>query len=472
MKPLVALSLLLVCHSGQAARIEVDCAEPAGIIRPLHGGNCGPVQYGGMLDLSDLFRQLAPPLIRLHDCHWPNPDVVDIHAIFPDMKADPLQPGSFDFGRSDDYIQAIVNTGSGIVYRLGESIEHTPRKYHVHPPEDPHKWAAVCLGIIRHYNEGWADGAHHDIRYWEIWNEPENRPAMWTGNDEQYLELYECASRAIKSRWPELKVGGPSLGFTGQLTGDRFEPGEFLTRFLVRCRDRKLPLDFFSWHLYTANPRECVLRAKGIRQALDQHGFHSTELHLNEWNYLPGNDWAPMMLPGQGRARTDWFGQMQGAAGAAFTACVLSNLQDSPVDAANYYAFTHHGFGLFSPHGLPQKPYYAMLAFRSLLETPLRVGTSGSSPETSAVIAGLNRERNELRLLISNLALKDESILLQIAKLPWPGASRFELSVVDSTRSLEVVRSGEMEDACELGDVLKAPSLALLRVWPAGNGER
>ena len=41
------------------------------------------------------------------------------------------------------------------------------------PPRDPARWAAVCAGIVRHYNEGWAGGFRHDIRYWEIWNEPD-----------------------------------------------------------------------------------------------------------------------------------------------------------------------------------------------------------------------------------------------------------------------------------------------------------
>ena len=84
-----------------------------------------------------------------------------------------------------------------ILADLGESIEHTKRKYHVHPPRDPAKWAAACCGIIRHYNAGWANGFKHGIVYWEIWNEPENRPAMWTGSDEQFLELYAVAAAVL-----------------------------------------------------------------------------------------------------------------------------------------------------------------------------------------------------------------------------------------------------------------------------------
>ncbi|MBI4578450.1 MAG: hypothetical protein HY718_02035 [Planctomycetes bacterium] len=43
------------------------------------------------------------------------------------------------------------------------------------------KWAKICVNIIRHYNEGWADGFHYNIRYWEIWNEPNVGNSMRSG---------------------------------------------------------------------------------------------------------------------------------------------------------------------------------------------------------------------------------------------------------------------------------------------------
>ncbi len=42
---------------------------------------------------------------------------------------------------------------------------------------------------IRHDNESRAGGFHHAIRYWEMWNEPENRPAMWSGTGEQCFRM-------------------------------------------------------------------------------------------------------------------------------------------------------------------------------------------------------------------------------------------------------------------------------------------
>src|SRR4051794_1736392 len=205
----------------RAAEVVVDCAKSAGEIRPLHGVNSGPLDRGGLIDLSASHRALSIPLTRLHDCHWPNPDVVDLHVVFPDSGADPEKPESYDFVRTDAYVKAIVATGSKIVYRLGESIEHGPDKRRQRPPADAEKWAAACVGIIRHYNEGWTDGQRYDIRYWEIWNEPDNRPNCWTGSDEDYFRLYATAAKAIKARFPNARVGGPAAGNVGRVEWHR-----------------------------------------------------------------------------------------------------------------------------------------------------------------------------------------------------------------------------------------------------------
>jgi len=460
---------LVICSAAAAEELAegallVDCARDAGDIRPLHGGNCGPLEYGELVDLSAYFREARFPLLRLHDCHWPSPDVVDIHVLFPNPDADPERPESYDFRRTDDYLKATLATGAQIVYRLGESIEHSKRKYHVQPPADPAKWAAICRGIIRHYNEGFSRGFRHGIRYWEIWNEPENRPLMWTGSDEDYFRLYETAAKAIKAQWPDLKVGGPSLGYTGRVTKGQFEPGEFLTRFLERCRDRALPLDFLSWHLYSDDPSECLVRARGIRAALDRCGFQKTELHFNEWNYLPGSDWSPFERRNQGLPRERMFEQICGAPGAAFSACVLINLQDSPVTAANYYSNINHGFGLFSLHGRPHKSYFALKAFARLLDTPQRVYAAGGRPDQLAICAGLNRDKTAVGVLIANFrGTPLEPLRLTVRGLPWQGPARFELAVVDAAHGLDVVRTGALPaEPLDLSADLKAPAVGLI----------
>ena len=47
------------------------------------------------------------------------------------------------------------------------------RAFHVFPPKDFQKWAEICEHIIMHYNEGWANGFHYGIKYFEVWFEPD-----------------------------------------------------------------------------------------------------------------------------------------------------------------------------------------------------------------------------------------------------------------------------------------------------------
>ena len=459
--------LSLVRDGPQAHDLQIDFEKTNGVIRALHGVNSGPLCYRGTVDLSKFHRELGIPLTRLHDVVWLNAEAVDIHTIFPDFRNDPERPDSYAFQATDDYIQAIINVGSRIVYRLGESIEHTPHKYQVHPPPDPRKWAAICLGIIRHYNEGWAGGYHHNIRYWEIWNEPDVRPAMWTGNDEQYFQLYETAAKAIKARFPDLKVGGPALGGVGDFKGDAFRPAGFLTNFLAFCAERRVPLDFFSWHHYTSQPWDLPRRARAVRRILDQAGFANAESHLNEWNFLPDDDWRPMLRDGQGAEREQWYRKMGGPAGAAFAACALMLLQDAPLNEANFYTGEIQGFGMFDINGVPKTTFYAFKAFRELLGAPLRVETLGARNGEVAALSGTNLDRTQAALLVSNFKSSDSQFRLSLRHQPWQGRTSFELFLVDGQHHLSPMGNAAAEpNGAAVSFELKAPSVLLVKLRP------
>jgi xylan 1,4-beta-xylosidase len=437
--PLWMLLLAFIFASDTRAEspleLRIDFARTNGVLRALHGINRGPKVAGGFIDLTNEHRALGIPFTRLHDAHWPNCDVVDIHAVFPDFARDPERPESYDFARTDEYLDSIRRTGAQMVYRLGESIEHeTVRKY-VHPPRDMEKWARICLGVIRHYNEGWANGVHHGIRYWEIWNEPENRPVMWSGTDEDYFQLYRVTSRAIRKEFPQLKIGGPAVGYSGQFVNGQFRASEFVTNFLALCRRESLPLDFFSWHCYTDDPSELAQRARAIRQLLDRHGFPNTESHLNEWNFLPGNTWKPIgKTTGTPESRQRFYEEMAGSAGAAFTAAALMQLQDAPIDMANFFHGEVGPFGLFNEHGVRQKNYFAVQAFNTLLRTPRRVVVNAPSSKLT-VAAGRNAGDTEASVLISNPALSPALLRVVASNLPWTGDARVTVRVVDDTHS-------------------------------------
>jgi hypothetical protein len=467
----LVLSVLCLAHTtrllaDEPAVLRIDFARSTGTIRALHGVNKGPLAPGGLMDFTGAQKALGIPSTRLHDCHWPNPDVVDFHAIFPRPEADPQRAESYVFEPTDEYVAAVRATGAQIVYRLGESIEHTTIKRFVHPPKDPAQWAAIGVGIIRHYNEGWANGFHHGIRYWEIWNEPENRPVMWSGTDDDFLQLYATAAKAIKAHDANLRVGGPAFGASGSFVNGKFKPTEFVTKFLDRCQRESVPLDFFSWHCYTADTTELVARAKAIRQLLDSRGFTKTESHLNEWNFLPGNSWKPISKSGAPEARQKHYEAMAGLPGAAFIAAALMELQDAPVDVGNLFHGEAGGFGIFNEHGVKMKNYYALLAFRGLLDTPKRVEVQGAMAGKLAAVAGVSESKTEVKILVSNVAHAGDTVRLTWEHLPWAGASAIEVQMVDATHNLDVV-SVPVDEMNSFDLKLPVPGIALVTLRSA-----
>ena len=461
--------LLLGAVSLRADEVTLseDFSVHTGTVRPLHGINKGPLAPGGLFDVIKEQKELGIPFTRLHDCGWPNPYVVDHHVVFPNPDADPALPESYDFRLTDEYITAVRKTGAEPIYRLGESIEHTSVKRFVHPPANMEKWAAVCLGIIRHYNEGWANGFQHHIRYWEIWNEPENRPTMWSGTDDDYLRLYRTAATTIKKEFPDLKVGGPALGASGSFVNGEFHPTDFAVNFLTMCRKNNVPLNFFSWHCYTADPTELSARARAIRRLLDSRGFTETESHLNEWNYLPGNDWGPISRSGTPITRQRTYEAMSGAPGAAFVAAALLELQDAPVNVCNFFHGELGGFGIFTEQGVPLKVYQAFHAFQMLMETPRRVETRGAVAGKIAFAAGLSADGREATMLVSNFADPRSEVVLNWKSFTWTGRVTAEIRTVDATSDFTNVRTESIEDENpELHLTLKAPALALIRLRP------
>jgi hypothetical protein len=478
------LAAIMLSAAASAAEIRVDASRIDGRLRPLHGVNNGPLNQGETLDVSEAWKALGVPLARLHDAEWPYPNIVDMHAVFPDMAADPADPAAYRFAATDRYIDAIIRAGAGVVYRLGESIEHAPVKVHVHPPADPARWAEACAGVVRHYNHGWADGRRVAIRYWEIWNEPENRPAMWSGSDDDYVRLYVTAARRIKAEFPDVLVGGPSSGAPGDVGPDgRLRPAALPAALLRACRDDKAPLDFFSWHTYSGDPSVYAPKARAIRAWLDAEGFAKTQIHLNEWNYLPDGDWTPM-LGGTGDQRARWYARMGGPEGAAFLACVLIDLQDAPVDVSNYYTGDSSAFGVFTREGVPKKTYWALRAFRSLMDTPRRAGVAGAEPGRWACAAGVTDDapagaggsgaasaggNSTIGVLLSVFRPADRPLRLRVENPPWAGASRWELAAVDSTHSLDVIERGRTStdaggNAVAMDLQPREPTVYLLRI--------
>ena len=390
------------------AKIKVDFSKIVGKMKPVHAVGQPPIIGWSSDKLFHYLTEAGIPYARLHDVGggFGGGKFVDIPNVFPDFNADPDDPASYDFTWTDPLITSLMNSKVEPYYRLGVTIENEVwrKAYRVNPPEDPEKWAKICAGVIRHYTRGWANGFEYDIKYWEIWNEPEctnGRRVMWTGTWEQYLELYDVTSKLLKAEFPEIKIGGyASIGFYALKEMDPESTWckdcqsyiDLFLQFMQYIKDHNCPMDFFSWHSYD-EPKYTALYANYVAEKLKEYGYGHAEQHLNEWNCGPQN--------------------RDKACHAAATAGFLISMQNSPVDIGMFYdarCGTSIYGGLFNPMTLrPLKSYWAFPAFNELYRRKdqveaesdtedLYVAAAAGDPEGAVLIVNFRNETLDLEL--------------------------------------------------------------------------
>ncbi|MGO9934474.1 MAG: GH39 family glycosyl hydrolase [Steroidobacteraceae bacterium] len=378
-------------------KVTVDATVTEGALRPFSGIHGAPAaEFTGRgprnaeptkVDISADYRAARIDLIRTHDEFGPG----DIDAqfggaanlpvaipasrneltIFPDMTADPANSASYHFEATDRMIASIKSVGAEPLFRVGRSIGAA-----ADPPADLDKYAEIVRHVVLHYNKGWDQGFRYAIRYWEIWNEPDFR-VFWTGPPQLYYTLYDKSARAIKAADAHALVGGHTIS-------KALDAGAYREGFLEYVKSNRLPLDFFSWHLYTLDsndPYNFVTIARELRPILDAHGFGATKIFLDEWN-------------------VDLFDRdMSTAARAAFAVSSLIYMLSGPIDKQAYYrgdtSFRH-------PDAEPDAVGHALIAFGSLKSTPALLQTSGGDDAGFAVIAGRSPDKRMLQILISN----------------------------------------------------------------------
>ena len=345
------------------ANIIVDCAKKTGNVKPMHGVNNGPIKPHGptqRMGNFDSFKEAGFPFARTHDSafcgRYGGMHTIDVANIFVDFDKDPYDEKNYDFVCTDLYIEDILLSGAEVFYRLGTSIEHYAKKYNCKPPKDYKKYAIVCEHIIRHYTEGWANGFKYNIKYWEIWNEPDTHvdglahedDPSWTGTPQEFFEFFDVMYSHLKECFPHLLIGGPAAGGPWR---------DWVDEFLSSV---KRDLDFFTWHSYTNNPRDYVKYAKIVREKLKNHGFNNTLSILGEWNYAKGwND----------KEFEETLEAIKGIKGASFALAAMAACQYADVDILLYYDARPCAFNGIYDSDIPSKKlkgYYSFYNFNKL----------------------------------------------------------------------------------------------------------
>ncbi|MBP5610719.1 MAG: hypothetical protein J6X72_05220 [Clostridia bacterium] len=403
-------------------KLHFDFAKTNGKIKPMHAVGQPPADICDDGIEHSLFHYLTEaniPYCRMHDtCGSYGANVfVDVPNLFRDFDADENDPASYDFAFTDALFEKMVEAKLEPYFRLGVTIEnaHMIKSYRIFPPKDPEKWARICEHIVRHYNEGWANGFHFGITYWEIWNEPDNEEEiaknnMWKGTKEQYYDLYAATAKRLKDCFGDtIKVGG--FANTGLYLGYmENEPKyqkphevthwearaiyhtEFTRGFLRRIKRDNLPIDFFSHHSYMDVKRTEQIQAYTER-LLAEEGFPDIEIHINEWN-------------------TDRTRETRGTTkAAADVSAMMIAMQKTKMSLMCFYdaRFSTSVYaGLFSP--MTEQPfctYYAFKAFGKLYALGNAVEPTGDGDGVYALAATDGKTKG---VLIANISGEENTV--------------------------------------------------------------
>lgn len=425
--------------------IRFDFNKKVSEIKPLHGVNNSPA---ALKKTIPTFTDAGIPYMRTHDSMgaFGGTHYIDIPNIFPNFDADEKDPASYDFAFTDAYLGNVIKSGTKIFYRLGVTIENNfdIKAYNINPPKDFHKWARICEQVIRHYNEGWADGFWHGIEYWEIWNEPDCRNGdgsypCWQGTFEDFREFFLVTAKYLKETFPNLKIGGPAMASV-------WSP---VDRLMPVFPDHGVYLDFYSYHWYGNSVDGFLTVLKLAREQADKYFGKQAETILNEYNYIKGwsgDDWTYSL------------NNERGLKGASFNAALMAVSQTSGLlDMLMYYDARPCGMnGMFHQVNYEKlKTYYTISSFSYLND----MGTQAESEDADGIytVAATDKKGNGA-MLVTHYDNNDATEAKDV-KLSFKGFGKkvkASYYLLDETHDMELMRE-EIFTAEEFASYVKMP---------------
>jgi|SRR3989344_1975182 len=140
------------------------------------------------------------------------------------------------------------------------------------PPKSYTLWAEYVSDVVSDIlNAGMKPN------YYSIWNEPERKetPIFWNGTIEDYVKLYEFASKAIKKVDPNCKVGGPETSSYNPL---------WIQTLLEESNKRRFDVDFISFHQFE-NPPNIITDSEKTKRRFYRLKKKEGKINISEWGF-------------------------------------------------------------------------------------------------------------------------------------------------------------------------------------------
>ena len=286
-------------------------------------------------------------------------------------------------------------------------------KQNVAPPKDWDKWEQLVETFARHLVERYGIDEVSQW-YFEVWNEP--NIDFWAGNPKEatYYELYDRAARAIKRVSPRLRVGGPA---TAQAA--------WVDRFLAHCKEKNVPVDFASTHVYGNDRAEDVfgtherisrnqMVCRAVKKVHDQIAaspYPSTPLIWSEFNASYMNEPAVTDTAFMGPWIADTIRQCDGLVQMMSYWTFSDVFEEQGVVKTPFYG----GFGLLAERSIPKAAFNDFALLHRLGETRLDAGSD------SALVT--RRKDGSLAIAVWNLFLPEEAGSPKTVTLHFKGRS-------------------------------------------------
>ncbi len=186
--------------------------------------------------------------------------------------------GAYDWSGLDARVNAATTRGVDVIYTLGG---RTPRWASARPDEpSPYGEGQAAeprnMQIWRDWVRTVATRYRNQIKYWEIWNEPD-LTSFFSGTPDKLVSLGRVAYQEIKRVDPNLIVVSP--GFSG------FPGTAWLDYYLSRGGGRFA--DIIAYHSYVDRPEEVFeWRTATILATLERHGASGKPLWNTEQGWL------------------------------------------------------------------------------------------------------------------------------------------------------------------------------------------
>ncbi len=272
-----------------------------------------------------------------------------------------------DFSALDTVLDTVLSTGMRPMLELGftpramaDSPHHEITEAGLsNPPKDLGRWTDLVEAFVVHVRERYGDDELDRGWVLEVWNEP-NLDVFWTGDQQDYLRLYDASASAIRRAHPMLPIAGPASAAVG-----------WLDALLEHVAGSGSELDILTPHAYGIPPLD-------VRPALERHGRAGTSVWWSEWgptptHFNPVNDhpWTAAFT-----AR----GMLAAAGVGATVSCWVAS--DHFEELGRPPRLVHGGFGLLSVGGLAKPRFWALSALEQLGDEEVGVRLDGDGAES------------------------------------------------------------------------------------------